>query len=121
MGIVCIGFIVVLLSLGYLLKENEVTTMALKKKLDQQKQLNSSDKSASKAVLTFVDNKQGEAEKLERYKNVIIKNITCTSSEQCMVVNTKKTELNCFVAVNTIGASLLNKALDKDVNKNVNK
>lgn len=118
MGIVCLGFIIVLLSLGYLLKENEVATKALKQKIDQQKQLNSSAKNPSKSLLTFVgssnsskEQQQINVEKINRIKNLIVKNITCASSEQCVLVNTGLSELNCMVAVNTIGASLLNKEL----------
>ena len=118
MGIVCLGFIVVLLSLGYLLKNNEVASTALKQKLDQQKQLNSSAKNPSNTVLTIIDaaqkKNQASVEKINYLKNVIVKNITCASSKQCVLVNTGLYELNCTVAVNTIGASLLGKALKKD-------
>jgi len=128
-GIVCIGFIIVLLSLGYLLKENEIATKALKQKLDQQKlaqqklaeqkQLNSSVKNPSKAVLMFVDSdedvkQKANLERVKGYKNTIISNITCAASEQCILVNTGLAELNCVVAVNTIGASLLKKELSKE-------
>ena len=120
MGIVCLGFIVVLLSLGYLLKENKVATTALKQKLDKQKQLNSSVKNPSKAVLMFIDsNKKKQSaeakainvEKIKHLTNVIVKNITCTASNQCVLFNTGLLELNCTIAVNTIGASLLGKKL----------
>lgn len=113
MGIVCLGFIIVLLSLGYLLKENEVATTALKKKLDQQK-LSSAESSATKAQLTFVDPEQNDRDKLERYKNIIIENLTCTETKQCVLVNTNNVSLNCIVAVNRIGASVLAKELKKD-------
>ncbi|XPF92761.1 hypothetical protein ACM9HF_12030 [Colwellia sp. RE-S-Sl-9] len=119
MGIVCLGFVIVLLSLGYLLKENEVATTALKQKLDQQKQLNSSDKNTSKAILTLVDKQQEQENKLNYFKSVIIKNLTCATSQQCVLVNTKEPDLNCFVAVNTIGASLVKKALKKEKGKGI--
>ncbi|WP_076420147.1 hypothetical protein [Colwellia sp. UCD-KL20] len=118
-GIVCLGFVIILLSLGYLLKENEVATTALKQKLDQQKQLNSSDKNTSKAVLTLVDKQQEQENKLNHFKSVIIKNLTCATSQQCVLVNTKEPDLNCIVAVNTIGASLVKKALKKEKGKGI--
>lgn len=113
MGIVCIGFIVVLLSLGYLLKENEVATTALKQKLEQEDLLNNSNANRSKAILTFVDNKQVNIDFLNKQKNIIISNLTCTSSTQCVIVNTKQSEFSCFVAVNAIGASMLKKTINK--------
>lgn len=120
MGIVCLGFVIVLLSLGYLLKENEVATTALKQKLDQQKQLNSSDKNTSKAVLILVDKQQEQENKLNYFKSIIIKNLTCSTSQQCVLVNTKEPDLNCIVAVNTIGASLVKKTLKKEKGKGIN-
>lgn len=112
-GIVCIGFIVVLLGLGYLLKENEVATTALKQKLEQENLLNNNNKNTSKAVLTFVDNKQAESNFLNKQKNIIVSNLTCTSSAQCVIVNTKQPEFGCLVAINVIGASMLDKGMNK--------
>lgn len=113
MGIVCLGFMVVLLSLGYLLKENEVVTTALKEKLDQEKLLNAASKSPSKAVLTFVDNKQKINTVLNEQKQIIGSNLTCISSAQCTTVNTQFESLGCVVPINKIGASLLEKILFK--------
>ncbi|MDO7086191.1 hypothetical protein WNY51_14555 [Pseudocolwellia sp. AS88] len=113
MGIVCFGFVVVLLSLGYALKENEAATTALKNKLNQEK-LNATEQSSPKAQLTFVDKDKVNLDKLTRYKNIIVKNVTCVNSAQCVLIDTKEVGLNCVVAVNTIGASLLMKELRKD-------
>jgi hypothetical protein len=112
-GIVCLGFIVVLLSLGYLLKENEVAVNVLKDKLEQQKVRTANDNSPT-ARLTFVDTEQVEPDKLSRFKTIIVKNITCTDAKQCVLINTKEPELNCIVSVNTIGASLLMKELKEE-------
>jgi len=109
-GIVCLGFVVVLLSLGYALKENEIKTTALKSKLDEER-LKTTQKNGPRAQLTFVDNDKANLEKLAKYKNIIIKNVTCVNSKQCVLIDTKEVGLNCVVAVNTIGASLLMKEL----------
>ena len=118
-AIVIAGFIVLLLCLGYMLKENKVTVTALKLKSEQEK-LKNADTSLSKAVLIFVDNKKNKAnieidnqESLERYKQIITQNLTCISSEQCTVINTKLKDLACVVPINKIGASLLEKAIKK--------
>jgi len=113
MGIVCIGFIVVLLGLGYLLKENEAKSTALKNKLDQEKLMNASKKQPSKAVLTFVDSKESARQLLNEQKRIIAKNLTCISSQQCTVVNTYLSALGCVVPINSIGASLLEKVIYK--------
>ena len=112
-GIVCFGFVVVLLSLGYALKENEAATTALKNKLDQQK-IKATDPSSPTAKFTLVDKDKIDLDKLTRYKNIIVKNVTCVNSKQCVLIDTKEVGLNCVVAVNTIGASLLMKELRED-------
>jgi len=113
MGIVCLGFVVVLLSLGYLLKENEAAVTVLKDKLDRQK-LNKAKNHTPSAHLTFIDTAKDNIDKLTRYKNIVVKNIICTDVKQCVFINTKEPELNCVVSVNTIGASLLMKELRED-------
>lgn len=110
MGIVSLGFIIVLLSLGYALKENKEVTTALKHKLDQQK-LASSPQQSPTAKLMFVDNKKDDMERLARLKKIIVKNVTCVDSRQCVLIDIKEPTLNCIVSVNTIGASLLMKEL----------
>lgn len=112
-GIVCLGFVIVLLSLGYLLKENEAAVNVLKNKLDQEK-LNTTNKNTPSARLTLIDTEQEQIDKLSRYKKVIVTNITCTDTNQCVLINTKEPELNCVVSVNSIGASLLMKALREE-------
>lgn len=111
--IVCLGFIVVLLSLGYLLKENEIAVTALKKQLDEQ-QSKTTKPNSPKAVLTFVDKEPTELDKLKQYTNIITKNVTCTSTSQCVLINTNINALGCIVSVNTIGAALLTKALKQE-------
>lgn len=117
-GIVCLGFIVVLLGLGYLLKENEVAVTALKRQLDEQ-QSKVAQKNSPTAHLTFVDKEQEALDKLAQYKNIITKNVTCTSANQCVLINTQETSLGCLVSVNTIGAALLMKAINKASENNV--
>lgn len=122
MGIVCLGFVVVLLSLGYFLKENEAAVTVLKNKLDQQKlaqqKLNTANNNTPSAHLTFTDTAKDNIEKLTRYTNIVVKNITCTDAKQCVLINTKEPELNCVVSVNTIGASLLMKELRQEYKGN---
>ncbi|MEO9510457.1 MAG: hypothetical protein ABJG28_14820, partial [Nonlabens ulvanivorans] len=90
--------------------ENEATTTALKNKLDEEK-LMLSDNKGPAAELRIVDKEQVNLDKLARYKKIIIKNVTCVNSKQCVLIDTKEVGLNCVVAVNTIGASLLMKEL----------
>ena len=45
-------------------------------------------------------------------KNILIKNLTSTSTKQSVLVDIEFKDLNCTFAINTIGASLLVKSGD---------
>lgn len=103
--IVLIGFLLVLLFLGYLLKENEVVTTELKAKLDKetrQQQAKEARKSQPfykiRVPLTAVEKSQ---------QKIIIDNQSCQMDRQCFLVHTDSQAVGCIVSVNTKGAAIL--------------
>jgi hypothetical protein len=122
--IAVVAFITILLGLGYLLKEHEISTTQLKRELDQERaQLKA--KEARKQQQTFetiiertlIDGATNislpSAENLPSIKQkILVKNLTCTSVKQCVLVDINFADLECRFAVNTIGASLLAKSAD---------
>ncbi|MCJ8318618.1 MAG: hypothetical protein MJK12_03235 [Colwellia sp.] len=104
--IVLVGFLVVLLGLGYLLKENKAKTTVLKHKLDQQaysqqlKQQKQSDrqKVPSSQIFTAVE---------QSLKQIISLNLSCQTNKQCILFETGSKLIGCTVAVNTKGAAIL--------------
>ncbi|MCW8863325.1 MAG: hypothetical protein OQK09_05455 [Colwellia sp.] len=103
--IVLVGFLVVLLFLGYLLKENEVITTKLKTKLDheaRQQQAKEARKSEPfyniKVPLTATEKSQ---------QKIIADNQSCQMDNQCFLVHTDSQALGCIVSVNTKGAAIL--------------
>jgi len=132
--VVFLGFMVVLLGLGYLLKENEKTTTVLKQKLDQQRyteqQKLQRKKNIAKSILSnenmpvefgsyeVVDDKwvnsQIKSVRTSPHKKIIAENLTCISSEQCLTVTVNFSNTSCLVAVNSIGAAKLAKAGSSD-------
>jgi len=105
--IVLTGFLVVLLSLGYLLKENEVATTALKNKI------------ASKALIKQQKQQQRKYQRKQQFldknlsakqksqQQIIASHLSCQTSKQCLVVDTQSKALGCSVAINTLGAAIL--------------
>jgi hypothetical protein len=117
-------FTLVLLGLGYLLKEHEVATKQLKLELDQQrveqvardkrKQLKF--KPANEvSLIQIVSNSNEISTKNSKSikQKVLIENLTCVSAKQCVLVDIQFADLSCTFAVNTIGASLLTKVVDE--------
>ena len=110
MIVVLMVFLILLLSLGYLLKENENTTTQLKQKLEQervQQQLNSSSAREVKIELrTTPETPPVElapaSSKLQLQQNIIIENLTCYSDQQCVLVVSELAGEQCWLAVNTI-------------------
>lgn len=110
--VVFIGFTVILLSLGYLLKENEKQTTALKQQLDaEREQLRNKIKklSTNSQQPISIELITTKVIKPSKNKQIIKENLTCVSSEQCLLVNVRFADLTCLVAVNTIGAAKLAK------------
>ena len=121
--IVLAGFLLVLLSLGYLLKENEEHTTRLKKKLEQKSVQAQGNKEVIRQVrieLRTAPEKAGNKVKLslassqaQRQQDIIIANLTCQNDQQCVLVPSELAGEQCWLAVNTIGAVLLKKLPDK--------
>jgi hypothetical protein len=121
--IVVIGFLVVLLGLGYLLKENERATTVLKQQLDQQAQYQQKKTTQRQLLITsttdapvqrllekqhFTPDKNTKLV-VEQFQKIVIENITCVSSTQCVIAKVTFANVDCHVAINSIGASLLSK------------
>lgn len=126
--IVVVGFMTILLGLGYLLNENEKSTTVLKAQLEQQalaekerqqrikqrsmlsdyNQLKTSNSAKS------VSNHDLDNKVIADFKKVVIENLTCVSSQQCQVATVHFKNVACAVAINNIGASLLAKLSTKN-------
>ena len=112
--IVLTGFLIVLLSLGYLLKENEVATTALKNKLDEKALIQQRKKQAKQPQYIQDRNKQKYLKKYlsaiqKSQQKIIAEHLSCSQAEQCIVVDTHSNALGCSVAINTLGAVILMK------------
>ncbi|WDE04810.1 hypothetical protein SG34_026440 [Thalassomonas viridans] len=132
--VVMFGFAVILLALGYLLKENEAQTTALKQELDREKAalkekaLKQQAKQEQQPRETFVLEPYEEAPgqpKVIAYpdkekaddKQVLLASIArvvreyshCHSEQQCLLFNLDQQEPGCWLAVNSQGAAILAK------------
>jgi len=105
--IVLTGFLVVLLSLGYLLKENEVAATALKNKLDSKALIKQQKQQQIKyqRQQQFLDKNLSAKQKSQQ--QIIASHLSCQTSKQCLVVDTQSKALGCSVAINTLGAAIL--------------
>ena len=119
--IALVVFFTLLLGLGYLLKEHEVETTQLKHQLDREKFEQTAKKNKQtlnsiieKSLVEVVEQTTKYSRKTSRSlkQNILIKNLTCTSTKQCVLVDIEFKDLNCTFAINTIGASLLVKSGD---------
>ena len=114
-------FLILLLGLGYLLKEHKVATTQLKYQLDRER-AEQTVKEAKQPLNSIIETSLVEvvekttknSKKISRSikQNILIKNLTCASSKQCVLVEIEFKDLNCTFAINTIGASLLVKSVD---------
>lgn len=102
--IVLVGFLMALLFLGYLLKENEAATTQLKTQLDQEA-YQRHEKEHRKIFSTASPVTLSAAEKSQQ--KVITDNLYCESDQQCFLVHTHSQALGCIVAVNTQGTVIL--------------
>jgi hypothetical protein len=103
-GIVLIGFLVMLLFLGYLLKENEVKTIQLKAKLANEAMLEQAQETTkNSAVYSQITLSAFE----KSQQKIIENNLDCQSDKQCFLVQTDSENVGCIVAVNTTGAVIL--------------
>ncbi len=113
--IVLVGFLVVLLFLGYLLKENEVKTTKLKAQLEQEA-YQQQEKENQKHI-TFPDSRTTLSAIEKSQQKIIADNLNCQSNNQCFLVQTHSPRLGCIVAVNTTGTAILLKVSSQNKNK----
>jgi len=114
-AIALIGFLVILLLLGYLLKENEIKTTKLKVQLEQeayqqQEKNNRKNSFLNSAPLVL------SASEMSQQK-IIENNLDCQSDKQCFAVHTHSQAIGCIVAINNQGAAILLKVASQGDNK----
>ena len=137
--VVLIGFAVILLALGYLLKENEAQTTALKQELDREKarqattlaqkaQQEKAIKAATQRETFLLEpyNRDADQQGIGRYHatedkadnnsqvlaslvRVAREHANCQSDQQCLLFNVDKNGPGCWLAVNSQGAAILAK------------
>lgn len=120
-GVVLLGFLTILLGLGYLLHENEKETTLLKQQLDQVANSSQPEKPQSNKSSTtqLPDSLESFSEKREKFKqaeantalfkSTLVSNLTCVDDQQCTLFDANFKNAFCHVAVNRIGATLLSK------------
>ena len=113
--IVLVGFLVVLLFLGYLLKENEIKTTKLKAQLDQEAYQRQAKENRKNTLPSFSQITLSASEKSQQ--SIIANNLDCQSDKQCFLVHTHSLALGCIVAVNANGAAILLKISSMNENK----
>ena len=125
MLVVLSGFLIVLLGLGYILKEHKEVTTALVDSIEQQKleaiinEIKTARMRASTGTFRrgSEPNIQKNTQKISQPKKtsnklrqqIIINNLICQSDQQCVLVDIQPEGKSCLVAVNKIGASMLAK------------
>ena len=114
-AVVLIGFLVALLFLGYLLKENEVKTTKLKTQLDQEAYQRQAKANRKKNFYSVSQVTLSASEKSQQ--KIIANNLDCQLDKQCFLVHTESQSLGCIVAVNTNGAVILLKIASESKNK----
>jgi len=118
--ITLLGFMVMLLGLGYLLSENEKATTLLKKELAQEAQLAQKKSAQSQhfndytKVITTADDEsttasQRNAQVNKAFEQTLLNNLTCVTVAQCQLVTIKFNNIDCQLASNVIGAAQLKK------------
>ena len=107
--IVLSGFVVVLLSLGYLLKENEDVTRQLKQKLEQQNAANKTSEEAKHVPTISTEVSLVDDKLANELAEILVANMTCQDNSQCKLVQLQQGDNVCFFATNTIGAALIKK------------
>lgn len=108
-------FLIVLLSLGYLLKENEVKTTQLKAKFEQESFQRQEKENRKKSFIYSPQAPLNSAEKSQ--KKIIENNLSCQSNDQCFVVHTHSQVIGCIVTLNAKGTAILLKISSENENK----
>ncbi|SEK99385.1 hypothetical protein SAMN05216262_104190 [Colwellia chukchiensis] len=110
-----VGFMIILLSLGYLLKENEQATRLLQQQLMQQAQPQQSKALKGQTQITTDNGKvsvvlaQSTDTLLQTFNETLVSNLTCVSVEQCQLLRVAFKNTTCQFASNSIGAAKLKK------------
>lgn len=116
-AIVLVFFLMVLLGLGYLLKENEDSTNQLKIKLNEEAALQQA-KEARKKALFRVKTTNVLTEKIAELnksrQKIIANNTSCETAKDCLLLHTNSQALGCIVAVNTTGVAILLKTANDE-------
>ncbi|MFT6249395.1 MAG: hypothetical protein ACJAZQ_002611 [Cognaticolwellia sp.] len=114
--IVVVVFLIALLALGYLLKENEKTTQQLKIKSTQDAQIQQV-KEARRQSLFQVKPTHALTPKLTLFEQsqqkIITDNSVCQSKKECFLVQTNNQALGCIVVVNATGVAILLKTVSE--------
>jgi len=103
--IVLVAFLVILLFLGYLLKENEATTTKLKAQLEQEAYQQQETQQRRKNLFYPLPSALNSFEKSQQ--KIIADNLSCQTDAQCFLVHTHSRALGCIVSVNATGAAIL--------------
>jgi len=120
-AIVLSGFMLIILSLGYLLKQNEEKTTALVNQLAQEKherQAKQQNVNEPRAIIRYHDASAKASAELAKVTDILSANLTCVENSQCQRVNLNFRDGECPVAVNMIGhKQLASHAMTFDLNK----
>jgi short subunit fatty acids transporter len=113
--IVLVGFLMVLLFLGYLLKENAETTTKLKAKLEQDAYQQQVKENRKRNPYSQLSTSLNLLEKSQQ--KIIADNLSCQTDKQCFLIHTHSQALGCIVTLNTTGAAILLKVFPKNENQ----
>ncbi|KXJ56373.1 MAG: hypothetical protein AXW17_13710 [Colwellia sp. Phe_37] len=120
--IVCAGLLIILLGLGYLLSENEKATTRLKNQLEQEAQLQQQKLEQQRNLSHYnhsdvieIPLPSDDKSVMKNFEKTLINNLTCVTIAQCQVLTVKFKNIDCRLASNIIGASLLKKIATKDI------
>lgn len=103
--IVLAGFLLVLLALGYLLKENAASTNQLKAQLEQTAKQQQAKEQAKQQPFQSGLAQLSANEKSQQ--KIIHEHQACDLDKQCFLIQTHSKAIGCIVAVNTTGAAIL--------------
>jgi len=109
------AFLIVLLFLGYLLKENEITTTKLKVQLELEAYQKQEKENRRKNMFSHMPTSLSPLEKSQQ--ETIANNLSCQTDKQCFLLHTHSKAIGCVVTVNTKGAAILLKVYSKNENQ----
>lgn len=106
------ALLLVLLFLGYLLKENEAVTTKLKAQLDHDAYLKQEKENAQSLPFANIPKLLTSLEKSQQ--NIVAEHRSCQTDNQCFVVHTHNQTIGCIVVVNKLGAVILLKTVSQN-------